>query len=59
MPVDPDFASKWRVKRAGRDKNDIFWMLGKVHGIENVAFATEEQLMATKGDPFKLQALVD
>jgi len=59
LPVDPDFALKWKIKRMGKDKNDIFWTLGKVHGIENVAFATEEQLQATKGDPFKIQALVD
>lgn len=47
LPVDPDFASKWRIKRMGKDKDDIFWTLGKVHGIENIAFATDEQLKAT------------
>ena len=25
LPVDPNFAKKFRIKRAGKDKNDIFW----------------------------------
>ncbi len=33
-----------RVKRRGKDKNDIFWSLGKVHGLENIKFLTNEQL---------------
>lgn len=59
LPVDPNFANKWQIKRAGKDKDDIFWALGKIHGLENVAFMTDEQIKATGGDPFKLQAAVD
>jgi hypothetical protein len=42
LPVDPLFASKFKIKRKGKDKDDIFWSLGKVHGIENIAFLTDE-----------------
>ena len=24
-PVDQNFASKWKIKRAGKDADDIFW----------------------------------
>lgn len=34
-------------------------MFGKVHGLENVALADEQEYIATNGDPFKLQRLVD
>lgn len=34
-------------------------MLGKIHGGENLAFATEEELHACESDPFRLQALAD
>jgi hypothetical protein len=59
LPVDPNFASKWKIKRAGKDKDDIFWSLGKIHGLENIAFLTEDQMLSTGGDPFKLQHAVD
>jgi hypothetical protein len=44
LPVDPNFAKKFRIKRAGKDKNDIFWAVGKIHGLENLAFATPEEI---------------
>ena len=28
LPVDPEFASKFKIKRRGKDKDDIFWSLG-------------------------------
>lgn len=34
-------------------------MLGKIHGLENIAFLTEEELLSTEGDPFKIQHAVD
>jgi hypothetical protein len=43
-PVDPAFASKFKIKRRGRDMDDIFWRYGKIHGLENIAFATEEEI---------------
>lgn len=54
LPIDPNFANKFRIKRAGKDKNDIFWTLGKVHGLENIAFATSEELKETEGNPMKI-----
>lgn len=59
MPVDPTFASKFKIKRAGKDKDDLFWAFGKVHGIENIAFLSAEDIVATGGDPMKIQHLVD
>jgi hypothetical protein len=57
--VDPAFASKFKIKRAGKDKDDLFWTYGKIHGLENLAFASEEEFRACKGDPKKIQNLVD
>ncbi len=54
LPVDPNFAKKFRIKRAGKDKNDIFWETGKIHGLENLAFATPEEIEAAGGDPMKI-----
>lgn len=59
LPVDPEFASKFQIKRRGRDKDDMFWTFGKVHGLENIAYLTEEQILATGGNPAALQQLVD
>ena len=59
LPVDPKFASKFQIKRRGKDKDDVFWSLGKVHGLENIAYLTEDQILATGGNPFELQRLVD
>lgn len=59
LPVDPNFAEKFRIKRRGKDKDDIFWSIGKIHGLENIAYLTEEEVASTGGDPMKLQALVD
>lgn len=44
-----------RVKRMGRDKDDVFWAIGKVHGLENIAYLSEEQLEEIGDDPIKLQ----
>ena len=53
-PVDENFAKKFQIKRAGKDKNDIFWQLGKIHGLENTAFVSKEDLKACGGDPMAL-----
>ena len=34
-----DIAKHFKVKRQGADRNDIFWQFGKIHGLENIAFA--------------------
>jgi hypothetical protein len=34
-----DISKLFRVKRGGKDRDPLFWNFGKVHGIENIAFA--------------------
>lgn len=58
-PIDANFAKNFKIKRQGKDKDDIFWSLGKIHGLENIALCDLEELKATKGDPIKIQALVN
>ena len=52
--VDPEFAKQFRIKRLGKDKDDIFWKAGKIHGLENLAFVDDEALAASGGDPMNL-----
>ena len=33
-----DVTKMFRVKRAGKDKDPLFWHFGKIHGLENLAF---------------------
>jgi len=33
-----------RIKRAGKDLNNMFWHFGKIHGLENIAFLSDEDL---------------
>jgi len=44
----------FRIKRAGKDRDPLFWSFGKIHGLENIAFANEEELKATNGNPVKI-----
>lgn len=32
------------VRRMGKDQNDIFYALGKVHGIENIVYLSDEEM---------------
>jgi hypothetical protein len=50
---------KMRVKRLGKDKDDFFWLCGKIHGLENVSLLTDEEINSVKGDPIKLQLLIN
>ena len=34
-----DLGKLFRVKRMGKDKEPWFWSFGKIHGLENIAFA--------------------
>jgi hypothetical protein len=34
-----DFGKMFQVKRAGKDRDPMFWSFGKIHGLENLAFA--------------------
>ncbi len=49
-----DLAKMFRVKRAGKDKDNIFWSFGKVHGLENIAFADPKEVLAANGNPVKI-----
>lgn len=49
--VDSDFAKKFRIKRNGKDKDNLFWAFGKIHGLENLALLTEEEIKSCKGNP--------
>ena len=44
----------YRVKRLGKDEDDIFWTIGKIHGLENIAFVDPAKLHAAKGNPVKI-----
>ena len=39
-----DLASKFKIKRSGKDDNDIFYSFGKVHGLENIAYIDNDKL---------------
>lgn len=42
--VDENFMKHYKIKRMGKDKDDIFWQIGKVHGLENIAHVSDEDL---------------
>jgi hypothetical protein len=44
----------FRVKTAGKDHDPMFWSFGKIHGLENIAFADPKELEATNGNPVKI-----
>ncbi len=46
-----DIASLFKVKRGGKDRDDLFWSFGKIHGLENIAFADPAEILATGGNP--------
>ena len=50
-----DLSKIFRIKRQGKDTDDIFWNFGKVHGLENIAYCSAEDIAATGGNPMKLQ----
>jgi len=57
--VDAKYQKKWKVRREGKDADDLFWMYGKIHGLENVAFVSDEDIQEANGDPAALQRLCD
>ena len=59
LPVDSNFASKFQIKREGKDKDDLFWAFGKIHGLENIAFLSKDQILKSKGNPIAIQQMVD
>jgi hypothetical protein len=54
-----DFGKMFRVKRAGKDADPVFWSFGKIHGLENIAFADPAEVKSTNGNPVKIQQIVD
>ena len=48
-----DLGKMFRVKRAGKDRDPMFWSFGKIHGLENIAFADPQEVFATNGNPVK------
>lgn len=54
-----DLTKLFRVKRAGKDKDEMFWTFGKIHGLENIAFADPEEIKKTNGNPVKIQKVVN
>lgn len=53
-----DIASKFKIKRSGKDENDTYFGFGKVHGLENIAYVDDEKLAKAGGNPVTLQKLV-
>lgn len=37
----------------------MFWSFGKIHGLENIAFADPEEVKATNGNPVSIQKIVN
>ena len=49
-----DLGNMFKVKRRGKDKDPIFWSFGKIHGLENIAFADPLEVEATGGNPVRI-----
>jgi len=54
-----DLGKLFKVKRGGKDRDPVFWSFGKIHGLENIAFADPAEVRNTNGNPVKLQQIVD
>lgn len=54
-----DPSKLYQVVRRGKDKDDFFFSFGKIHGLENIAFASDSDLLETEGNPVKIQKLVN
>lgn len=54
-----DLAKIFQIKRSGKDLDNLFWSFGKIHGLENIAFADDKELEATNGNPVSLQLLIN
>lgn len=52
------YLSNKRVKRVDKDADDIFWWFGKIHGLENIAFLSEDDIKRSKGNPIILQDMI-
>lgn len=50
---------KYRIKRTGPDADPHKWLLGKIHGLENLAYLDDETIEACSGNPVKLQMAIN
>jgi hypothetical protein len=57
--VDASFTKNFKMKRMGKDKDNIFWAIGKIHGIENAGLCDLDELKATGGDPMQVQEIIN
>ena len=54
-----DISKLFKLKRRGADLDPLFYALGKIHGLENIAFADPEEFNKALSNPVLLQDLVD
>ena len=54
-----DLSKVFEIKRQGKDQSDVFWLLGKIHGLENIAFCDAADLAQVSGNSVKLQRLIN
>lgn len=57
--VDENYAKNFQIKRSGKDKDDIFWEFGKLHGLENIVYVDPDEAAACMGDPVQMQILLN
>jgi hypothetical protein len=50
-----DFLEKYRIKRRGRDEDELKWLFSKIHSLENIAFVSDEALSQVHSNPVRLQ----
>lgn len=56
---DWTFEQTHTIKRIGpNDTDDLIWMFGKIHGLENIALLSDEQLENIQ-DPITLQRAIN
>ena len=48
-----------RIRRMGKDRDDVFWPFGKNHGLENIIYCDEKEVLETQGHPVAIQLLVN
>ena len=54
-----DLGEVYRVKRLGKDLDPLFWSFGKIHGLENIAYADFDELVAANGNPVAIQRIIN
>jgi hypothetical protein len=52
-------AAKYQIKRLGKDEDDMFWMYGKIHGLENICYLSKEEIESCNGNPVALQTAIN